>query len=267
MSKSVCPKCFGQERVIVPGSFFSPMGVSIPCECVKERDIRDRLNTVWPNLGHARAVEASPLTSQVENDLIVTAPPEVLKNHMARVCREMSSKWRARVITDADLMTTWLYSANEVGDGDVLEARERGENTVSRINDLVEPFQLLVIRLGVKAARNSAMPEVLLEALNHRTHLGRPTWVADTPDWRLGLGHLAFSDAVGEALQGWTRVELTAEYKMKPFERSTVPASPSQTVDQLTPYNPPKTSRITDVPDEVLEQAYGVKFGSTKKKK
>ena len=77
------------------------------------------------------------------------------------------------------------------------------------IPDLVMPPDLLIVRMGVKAARNSASPEVLAEALNIRRHNDRPVWVWDDPGHPLGPGHMFWSDAVETALAGYARITPT----------------------------------------------------------
>lgn len=211
--RSDCPACKGRGVVSVAKEklpLWLPMGATMPCQCVRERDMRDHLETVWKLLSTAEPVVKTPLQGSLDKaNLWVTAPLELLKGHLAKLARDRGLKWKARVITDIDLMTTWLYSANEVLDPDVEMARERGENTSTRITDLVEPPDLLIIRLGAKAARNVAAPEVFLEALNHRQHLGKPTWIVDTPGYPLDNQHICFDYRVGDFLSDWPRLQLS----------------------------------------------------------
>ena len=67
---------------------------------------------------------------------------------------------------------------------------------------------LLIIRLGVKTARNSAMPEVLAETIELRQHLGKPTWVVEETGKPLEEGHISWSRAVEDALDGWEKIPL-----------------------------------------------------------
>jgi len=76
------------------------------------------------------------------------------------------------------------------------------------IPDLVVPPDLLVIRMGVKVARNSAAAECLGEALNIRYHEGKPTWLWDEPHHPLNPGHLFWSDEVARILSRWEHVAL-----------------------------------------------------------
>ena len=70
----------------------------------------------------------------------------------------------------------------------------------------MQPYDLVIFRLGVKAARNTAMPEVLLEALALRDHLEKPTWVWDQPHRPLIEGHRCWSMQVQVELNAWSRV-------------------------------------------------------------
>ena len=78
------------------------------------------------------------------------------------------------------------------------------------IPDLVDPPDLLIIRMGVKVARNEAASEVLSEALNLRIHAGKPTWVWDEPLHPLNSGHLFWSKAVAQSLKGFEKVSEAA---------------------------------------------------------
>ena len=73
------------------------------------------------------------------------------------------------------------------------------------------PPGLLVIRMGVKVARNQASPEVLAEAVNLRSHSGKPTWIWDEPTHPLGPGHLFWSDAVADIVGEWEQIKLVGK--------------------------------------------------------
>jgi hypothetical protein len=102
-----------------------------------------------------------------------------------------------------DLITAWLASATlkgqEIKDPD-LEAVSMEYLTLV---DLVTPPQLLIVRLGIKIARNVAAPEVFLESLRHRSARERPTWVWDQPDSRLAEGHICYSTQAHEHMVEW----------------------------------------------------------------
>jgi len=121
----------------------------------------------------------------------------------------MGPDWGFKVVTDSDLMVAWLANASMKGERIFdPEAQAPVSQEVMTLVDLMDPPELLIIRLGVKSARNAAMNEVFLEALTHRAHAGKPTWIVDSPQQPLGEGHLCWSYAVSEFLVNWTRVNL-----------------------------------------------------------
>jgi hypothetical protein len=80
----------------------------------------------------------------------------------------------------------------------------------------VVPPDLLVIRMGVKQARNQAACEVLAEALQTRLHEGKPTWLWDEPHHPLNPGHLFWSDAVGRIISAYPQLDLGARPGSEP---------------------------------------------------
>ena len=91
-------------------------------------------------------------------------------------------------------------------DSEIIDPDFRRDVRVATLEDLAESPTLLVIRLGVKTARNSAMPEVLAETIELRQHLGKPTWLVVEPEKPLEEGHISWSRAVDDALDGWERI-------------------------------------------------------------
>ena len=169
--------------------------------------------------------EISPLSKHTKSDLWVTASPRWFASRLRYTAARMPVSWGFRVVTDADMMVAWLATAALQGI-DVRDADARPEAMVSlaklTLVDLMDPPELLIVRLGVKAARNSAMPEVLMESLTHRGHLGKPTWVWDQPDCRYGEGHLSYSHVVHQFISSFPRVREEAT-------RPTYGAAPTRT--------------------------------------
>jgi hypothetical protein len=157
-------------------------------------------------LAQAAPIEGSVLLGKQDDNLIVTAPSRWMLRNLRHVAIRMPPTWFFKVVSDADLVTAWLSSTAikgiEIFDADAFAVSTK----YLSIPDLVMPPDLLVIRMGVKAARNSASPEVLAEALNIRRHSERPVWVWDEPTHPLGPGHMFWSDAVETALLGYEKV-------------------------------------------------------------
>lgn len=222
-----CPKCGGRGVVPMPldkmPAYVLP-GTTQFCECVYKRDLMDNLKRGWKPLTRVKSTKNSPFVGKTRQNWWFRCGSKELAGHVRAAVLRHSPRWRFSVITDADIMTTWLYSANEVFDADVGRARLKGDNNASRVSDLVEPYDLLIIRLGFKAARNVATPEVFLEALLHRENLDLPTWVIDTPTAPLRSTHRAWDEGVQEHMADYYQfLDLTE----------------GETVVPVTPYVPP----------------------------
>lgn len=202
----VCPECFGTGAIPVERPPHPPG--SRPCRCEIARDIVRNMERAWKGLAKAPKLTESSLIDYPSRDVYITAREATFRSHLRYVAIRQGRNWSFQVSTDADLMTAWL--ASKALDG--MQILDPDAATVSldklTLVDLVDPPDLLIVRLGVKSARNSAMPEVLLEALTTREHKGKPTWVWDQPTYPLGPAHLCFSDAVADFLRKWDHVPL-----------------------------------------------------------
>jgi hypothetical protein len=175
-----------------------------------KRDILVNVERGWAGLSKAKPIEKSPLIGYQEKNLWVTASLKQLREHLRHVAVRMGPTWFFRVVTDVDLMNAWLSKGLDVRDPDVDEARHEYtvSNNANNVVELVEPAKLLIIRLGVKAARNAATPEVLLEALQHRAHLDKPTWIIDQNIYLFQQGHIAFSGQIEGFIVDWEHITL-----------------------------------------------------------
>lgn len=205
-----CPICNGRGviPVLIPGG--GPPGAA-PCSCVTIRDVLTNVNRGWPGLTKATPLKGSILKGKTEMDLRITGSLKVFRENLRHVACRMGSSWNFKVVSDSDMMEAWL---SNIGDDDVIDAdvgqkrKSAVRSQFSALVDLIELPSLLIILCGVKAARNSAMPEVLLEALRHRQYLTKPTWVVDQPSYPLSAGHISWSPYVGEFLADWPFVKL-----------------------------------------------------------
>lgn len=177
------------------------------CRCALHGDVRQNCERSLRGLWSEPPVQSSPLLNKEGNSLWITADQTFLA-HLRHVVIRMPTTWRCKVVTDADLTTSWLASiaiqGQEIFDADARKASTR----YLTLADLALPPDLLVIRMGVKVTRNQAAPETLAEALRLREHEGKPTWVWDQPSHPLNSGHLFWSDQVGSTLRFWKRLGL-----------------------------------------------------------
>jgi len=210
-----CPDCRG--RGVVPVALpnrpvFVFDEVLTPCKCVQRRDSRINAKRAWPPLEEVKPVKKSPLTGLEEKNVWVYTPDrETIRHHLKRVIMDRPATWFVRVVSDIEMMDAWLsrdIPDEELLDIDVFHERSnRRKRVFSSLTDLTLPPTLLIIQVGVKASRNEAMPEVLLEVMNNRDHEGKVTWIVDGPQ-KLGVGHRAYDELVGAALRGYIRIEL-----------------------------------------------------------
>lgn len=207
-----CPECKGRGVID-----YTPPGKVIPgvksCRCVQIRDIQANMERGWRGLSRFHSVKKTPLGDYLDRSIRITASETTLRSHLRRVALAQGAHWRFNVFSDADLMDAWLsrVDVEDIYDPDVEAIRRTAvSGRFAALVDLVEPPGLLILRLGVKAARNSAMPEVLLEALHHRSMVDKPTWVVDSPAYPLREGHISYDLRVGEYLETWPYVALEA---------------------------------------------------------
>lgn len=167
-----------------------------------------------PGLIKAPVIKQSPLLGKQGDNLWVTAGSDFLA-HLRHVAVRQPANWFLRVTSDAELVTAWLadvaLKGKEIIDPDAYMVRTKFLSVV----DLAVPPDLLVVRMGVKVARNQAASEVLAEAINERLHKDRPTWVWDEPHHPLNAGHLFWSDDVRQALSVFDRATLEKVEKGK----------------------------------------------------
>jgi len=158
------------------------------------------------------------------------------------------------VVSDADLMDAWLSAKLDVRDADVEQMRQKADvRRFSALVDLAEPATLLIIVCGVKAARNEAMPEVLLEVLHHREHLNKPTWLVDQPSYLLREGpgdykHISYNHNVGDFIAEWKHLILpetgeVQEAPKPPLVRKNIKSKPVP----IVPVEDPGSESILDI--------------------
>lgn len=202
-----CAVCQGRGRLPAEGN--GPPALTL-CRCVLHQEILANVERGMRGLSKAAKVPSSPLLKYMDADARVTARTPWFQAHLRHVAVRQPPRWGFRVCTDADLMQAWLATAalagHEIRDPDAAEGLARRSLDFMTLVDIALPPTLLIIRLGVKSARNVAMPEVLLEAIRVRTHEGRPTWVWDQPDNPLMEGHIGWSPTVVEEISGWAHV-------------------------------------------------------------
>lgn len=203
MTDPACPLCGGTGRVPVEGTLVPAVRL---CQCALRTALVANADRGMKELSKAGKVSVSALQNHTETNLRVTASWDMFRAHLRHVVLRQSPSWGFQVVSDADLITAWLASVVIEGK-DILDpdaAPVSGQKAT--LVDLILPPTLLIIRLGVKVARNVAMSEVLLEALLHRQQEALPTWLWDQPDYQLTENHICYSSDLMKYLSDWPRL-------------------------------------------------------------
>jgi len=212
-----CDLCAGTGMVEVEGP--SPHPPSFRrCDCALRKDILQNVERGLNGLSSVRAIPSSPLVDLEGGNLWVTSGESFLP-HLRHLAIRKPVTWNFRVVSDAELVTAWLSTVALKGK-DIIDADAYMVSTkFLSIPDLVVPPDLLIIRMGIKVARNAASSEVLAEAISTRIHEMKPTWIWDEPDRPLNSGHLFWSDAVGRLIKPWSRLSLLGSNSNNPSPR------------------------------------------------
>ena len=206
-----CSKCLGTGHVKI-GSDGPHPPIFERCPCVIHKDVIANVERGMPGLSKFGKIKESKLIDKIEQNLWITSGPNFLK-HLRHVMIRQPPSYSFKVVSDAELVTAWLASISLRG-GEIHDADAYMISTkFMTIPDLVVPPDLVIIRMGVKVARNSAAPEVLAEAINTRFHEGKPTWVWDEPQHPLNSGHLFWSGDVARTLGHFERIQGKAPVK------------------------------------------------------
>lgn len=255
-----CEKCRGRGVVPLPVGDRPPRAMgefTTPCTCTLVRYTLKNIERGWKGLSQAEPLpEASPLRGEEAHNLFVTAPVVRFKEHLKHVAARMGPNWNFKVVSDAELMDAWLSpDMPDIKDMDVDQMRRtKVSGQYAMLVDLVEPPELLIIMLGVKAARNSAMPEVMLEALNQRIHTDKPTWVVDQPSYRLNRDHISYSEHVAGVLTGWTHIRIAEEVPAAhPMANDSVLPVQMMGVPMPTPKAKPLPAPEPESPEEEVD--------------
>jgi len=211
-----CPFCHGRGVVPVTKEERPPMAIGEVtkfCNCVLIRDVMHNLERGWKGLSKAKPIKSSPLAGRHTENLMITSSTFQMKEHIRHIAARMGPRWNFLVVSDATLMDAWLSKGLDVYDPDISgmrddERRRLDKSPIEALSELVEHPALLIVCLGVKAARNSAMPEVLLETLTLREFRDKKTWLIDQPVYPLMEGHISYSPYVGSHIEDWEAVAL-----------------------------------------------------------
>lgn len=202
-----CPKCGGHGYIQKDDGHYG-IPEAIRCDCMIEKALLEQSEKAWVHLGKVPVRKRTPLKGKCTQNLLISSDKDSLRLHLrASLAHFCQPEKFIKVVGDHTLMSAWLGGMSLQG-RDIADPDFQRDLKVYSLEDLAESPYLLVVRLGTKMARNSAMPEVLVETIEMREHLSRPTWIVQEPDKPLEQGHIAWSRELEDVLDGWDVVRL-----------------------------------------------------------
>lgn len=228
-----CPDCGGLGFIY--GESMLDGGHS--CHCVMDALKLHNMERMWKSLSTAREIpglrERPPLKSLVGFNVWITAKDVVFRAHLKALAFSKSTMWDARVITDKDLPDAWLKTAKAQGHKIYQSEIANHENQFRAMDiaELVEPSELLILKLGVMQTPNKELYSCVLETLTTRMHIGKPTWIVDQLDQRINdMSHRAYSEKLESILSHWPHVGLVGAH-LKVLSGPTVEEVPTMVSD------------------------------------
>ena len=203
-----CSRCRGVGDVQIEG-------VWVHCVCVARLSKVQRVRACWPpdvlRAAGRNEVRQSALDGRLRENLRIRAERGVLVSHLARAVVASGRIELVRIASDADLVDAWLANVGDLRDGEAAGHRGEQEARYRNVSDLVAPPKLLVLYVGVRAARLADLPDLILEAIQVRQQRGLATWVVDTVDRPLAEGRCpAWREDLAAMLAGWPTVRLNS---------------------------------------------------------
>lgn len=182
-----CEKCGGREVIDVDGklhecicSFLKRISASMP-PYIRKADILPE------HLEH-------PIMKAVGMSVYVVAAWADMKAIIKAVMIKNPSKF-VRISSDAEIRDVFVGSKSKAAKSAGFEG-----DVYNNLSDLMDPPDLMVIRLNEISYKNKAAAGALEEALSYRLDREKPTWVLSNLDKRFVSGSFAYSESVAELL-------------------------------------------------------------------
>jgi hypothetical protein len=204
-----CKKCGGVGYTQKDNGHMG-MPQAIQCDCVIDKALDEQAERAWTHLSVAPVRKRSPLNKKLHQNLVITATTDQLRLNLRSALGNLRNpNLFVKVIGDHTLMSSWLGSMMIQGK-DIIDPDYQRDLKVYSLDDLAEAPYLMVIRLGTKVARNAAMSEVVVEAIEIREHLKKPTWLIIDPNKPLEEGHIAWSQLLEDTINPWDHININA---------------------------------------------------------
>lgn len=191
-----CAKCGGREVVEREGKLH---------ECVCSF-IKRVAASMPPYIRKAEVLPAHlelPIVRAIDQSVYVVATWSDMKAVIKAVMLKYPNKL-VRVTSDAEIRDVFVGSKSKAS-----KSADYDGEVFNNLQDLMDPPDLMVVRLNEMAYKNKAAAGALEEALSYRLDRDKPTWVLSNLDKRFVQGSFSYSDSVAELLStGYFRMNI-----------------------------------------------------------
>lgn len=258
---TACERCKGTGFIPVTPD------LSKECICAYSRRVEKHLGLELasaanhPN-GPLYQYEAGVVTvDRTRDNLMLSGAWEAILPHLkwCFLCKGLG--FRFLEVTDERIKSVWLGS--EAYHKKQAKKREDGD-TYNGLRDLLEPPDLVLLRLGFLGYANVAMPGVLKESLLLRYAQKKPTWLVEDPTIApFAPGHHAYSDDVGTYIAQHFQTVTFKAARTTPTEITLSEAS-AKVFDRPLPQSPQRKPKAQPTEDLADMSQFG---GGSKKRK
>jgi len=232
-----CAKCGGREVVEREGKLYE-------CVCAFIKRIA---TSMPPYVRKAEILPAHlelPIIKSVDQSIYVSAAWSDMKAVIKAVMLKYSNKF-TKVSSDAEIRDVFVGSKSKASKTD-----DYNGEVFNNLQDLMDPPDLMIVRLNEMAYKNKAAAGALEEALSYRLDRDKPTWVLSDLDKRFVRGSFSYSDSVAELLStGYFRMNIARISKRPSIDDVLFvdPADANQFVnpgdEHASPQQPPPRSK------------------------
>jgi len=209
-----CTKCGGQGFIEsfkkLPDGELAPTIYRDPCECLLYKQLDEQADRTWQGLSRVPVEDNRGMFKEyLKQSLYLTSDLKSLALTLrGALWAKGNPNFISKVVDENMLMSVWLSGMHE-----------EGKKVIDPDFDYSVPARdilgfngpdLLIIRLGIKNSRNIATPEVLVDVLENRRGLFKPTWVVDSQDKPFRMGHISWSTDGERILKDFEHIDLTS---------------------------------------------------------
>ena len=180
-----CDKCQGIGVIEKEGRLYE-------CLCAF---LQRRAAEMAPYIRKARVKSAHlelPIVEAIDKSLYVVAAWVDMKAVIKAVMIKNPRKF-VRITSDREIRDVFVGATSRAAKGD-----EEQVGVFNTLQDLMDPPDLVVVRLNEMQYKNKAAPGALLEAISFRVDRDKPTWVLSDSDKPYNTTSHAWSDSAIE---------------------------------------------------------------------